>query len=69
MEWRDDQHVMLRVFPVARGAAATLTLELTDMTKQAHVTQHQALVAVPDLLAESMPGDADYIAYWPRHDD
>ena len=68
----DDHHVMLRVFPVSRDAAATITLELTaNDPNLTYVSKQSSLLAVPGL-APPPPSQNDddndvYAAYWPDH--
>jgi hypothetical protein len=70
VEWTDDRHVMLRVFPVARGASATVTLELAAIrTTTSYVNEQRSLLAVPSWAHDSAPADDDYEAYWPPHND
>lgn len=67
----DDHHVMLRVFPVSRDAAATITLELTAYDPNlTYVSKQSSLLAVPGWAAPPPPRQNDedvYAAYWPDH--
>jgi hypothetical protein len=68
VEWIDDRHVMVHVFPVSRDASATVTLELASGSDQPHVDEHTSLLATPDA---ARPDDDDsidpYADYWPDH--
>jgi len=67
LERIDDSHVMLRVFPVSRDAAATITLELTAYdTNLTYVSQTASLLAVPAMFDAV---DIDAAKYWPKHHD
>ena len=70
VEWIDAHHVRVRVFPVTRYAAATVTLQLAVVAPAvAHVTPTISLLALPPWVEprEGPIEDARYASYWPSH--
>jgi hypothetical protein len=73
LEYRDDRHATLHVFPVRRGAPATVTIELTATSlvranELAHLDAQTSLLADPYYVPVRTPKPDDlYADYWPRH--
>jgi hypothetical protein len=69
VEWIDDRHVMVHVFPVTRDASATVTLELAAGSDQPHVDQDTSLLATPTTAPRDDDDIDPYADYWPDHAD
>lgn len=75
LEYRGERRASLRVFPVRRGAPATVVLELTatslvHASQLVHLDAHVSLLAAPQLEAPTVALDRqDYADYWPPHID